>query len=120
VLSNGETIVFGEAPTLCAQCHGTTWRDWEQGMHGRANDYWDVTRGAVRWLSCVECHDPHAPAFDPMQALPGPNTLRMGDPRRDRHLEVAERRNPLRYWYAPRHRAQIEAGRPEGEQGEVH
>jgi hypothetical protein len=101
-LGGGETVPFADAPRLCAHCHGTTWRDWERHVHGRTIDSWDETRGPRRRLSCVECHDPHAPAYDPMRPLPGPNTLRMGEPRRERHPEPVERRNPLRHWNAPR------------------
>jgi hypothetical protein len=101
-LGGGETVPFAEAPMLCAQCHGTTWRDWQRHVHGRTLDYWDGTRGPRSKLSCVECHDPHAPAYEPMRPFPGPRTLRMGDPRQARHLEVVERRNPLRHWNAPR------------------
>jgi hypothetical protein len=97
-LDGGRTIPFGEAATLCAQCHGTAWRDWQRGTHGRTNEYWDLTRGPVRRLVCIECHDPHAPAFPPMKPLPGPKTLRMGTPREGGHADEAGRRNPLLQW----------------------
>jgi len=114
VLASGETILFADAPRLCAQCHGTTYRDWSQGMHGRTNDYWDVTRGPRRRLSCTECHDPHAPAYDAMRPLAGPNTLRMGKPHRDRHAEAVGKRNPLRHWSMAEPRAHAADDEPAG------
>ncbi|MHC4211014.1 MAG: hypothetical protein ACYTE6_02340 [Planctomycetota bacterium] len=116
-LSSGETIPFADAPRLCAHCHGAAWRDWQRHVHGRTTDYWDETRGPRTRLSCVECHDPHAPAFDQMRPLPGPNTLRMGEPRRDHHPAAFERRNPLRHFNAPRPGPAAEPARPAGEEG---
>ncbi|MHC4427396.1 MAG: hypothetical protein ACYS0D_02180 [Planctomycetota bacterium] len=98
LLRTGETVPFADAPRLCGQCHGTTWRDWQRGVHGRSNGYWDRSRGTLRRLSCVNCHDPHAPAFDPMVPLPGPRTLRMGEPDVASHTEQVHRHNPLRQW----------------------
>lgn len=98
VLPGGETIAFGEATALCATCHGTTYRDWEAGMHGRTNGSWDPSSGRQTRLTCLQCHDPHAPAFGPMNALPGPETLRMGDPVEAAHGAPRAKRNPLRHW----------------------
>jgi hypothetical protein len=112
VLSSGETIPFAESPSLCAECHGTTWRDWQRRVHGRTDDYWDATWGPPRTLSCVECHDPHVPAIGPMRPLPGPRTLRMGEPRRDRHAAAVGKRNPLRHWGPRRSREHTAPGEP--------
>lgn len=82
VLHDGTEIGFRESSTLCAKCHGPTFRDWERGAHGRTNGFWDSSRGTVRRLDCSECHDPHDPrypAMEPIRPLPGPHTLRMGD-----------------------------------------
>jgi hypothetical protein len=98
VLNGGETIDFAESSRLCAECHGPVWRDWEHGVHGRTVGYWDASRGTREQLSCVECHDPHVPAYEPMRPLPGPHTLRMGDPSHKRHLEAIETYNPLLHW----------------------
>jgi nitrate reductase cytochrome c-type subunit len=118
-LRTGETVPFAETPRLCGQCHGTAWRDWSRGTHGRTTDFWDSSRGTVRRLSCIECHDPHAPAFDPMVPLPGPNTLRMGDPHHGEHAGDSAKRNPLRQWSmhetAPRS-AQEHEGHEAGEE----
>jgi hypothetical protein len=85
-LRDGETVAFADSPQLCAQCHGTTHRDWEAGIHGRTNGYWDAERGASERQVCVACHDPHHPAFPQLEPLPGPNTLRLVRP--DGHHEV--------------------------------
>ena len=53
-------------------------------------------------LSCTECHDPHAPAYEAFHPLPGPHTLRMsdGNPHKTAHSDQGHttRRNPLRTW----------------------
>jgi len=95
-LHDGSTVTFDQAPRLCSQCHGTVYRDWQKGIHGKTLGSWDPTTGAQRRIRCVECHDPHAPAYKPMAPLPGPNTLRMGDQAR---AEEGEHRHvPLRRW----------------------
>lgn len=102
VLHGGRTIGFNEVVMLCAQCHGPTYRDWERGIHGRTLNTWKTDSDAQQRLSCTECHDPHAPAYEPFHPLPGPHTLRMrdGDSHADAHTDHdhGTRRNPLRTW----------------------
>lgn len=95
-LYNGDTVAFNEVPRLCAQCHGTVFRDWQRGTHGKTLGSWDAASGVQRRLACNDCHDPHAPAYERLEPLPGPRTLRMGD----QHHEGgnAERHIPLRRW----------------------
>jgi hypothetical protein len=100
-IADGPTLTFAEAPQLCARCHGTTYRDWEQGMHGRTVGSWDEQREGRRRLMCTECHDPHAPAFGPMTPLPGPNTLRMPAAPSHDATPMNGKRNPLRQWSSP-------------------
>jgi hypothetical protein len=76
VLRDGRKLPFSRTAELCAQCHGTTYRDWERGMHGKTLGAWRPGAPAMRRLVCVECHDPHAPAYDPVEPLPAPHTLR--------------------------------------------
>jgi hypothetical protein len=33
--AEGAKLKFEQATLLCASCHGTTYRDWEAGAHGR-------------------------------------------------------------------------------------
>ena len=68
-LVNGRLISFDESYLLCGQCHGTIFRDWRQGIHGRRQGYWN---GGKSYLLCAHCHDPHAPAFHTIAPLPPP------------------------------------------------
>jgi len=67
---DGTEIAQAEVVQLCAKCHGTTYRDWEAGVHGRQNGHWDETKGPKTKLRCIQCHDPHSPKFKEMQPLP--------------------------------------------------
>lgn len=89
-----KTVGYDQSHQLCAKCHGPTYQDWRLGMHGRTVGSWD-TRGALPTrLTCVQCHDPHRPAFPDIAPLPGPNTLRMG-PQGEHHRDTE---NPLLKW----------------------
>lgn len=98
LLRSGESISYAEVVDLCARCHGPTFRDWERGMHGRTNGYWNLAMGEQKRLACTECHDPHnprVPAMDPVTPLPRPNTLRMSQT--EGHGEfIHEEADPLR------------------------
>ena len=106
-LHDGTLIPYARTVELCAKCHGPTFRDWERGTHGKTLGSWDVSSSEQRRLKCIECHDPHAPAFPPMEPLPGPNTLRMGE-RAPHAGAAAGERNPLR----------LRGGPGAGEEGE--
>ena len=93
----GGPIAYDKPQLLCAKCHGPVYRDWTHGVHGRTNGSWDSSRGPVRHLRCIQCHDPHAPAFEAMRPAPGPRTLRMGEPPAGGHEEEGVR-NPLRIY----------------------
>jgi len=98
VLQGGKTTTFSDVTTMCAQCHGPIHRDWRRGVHGKTLGYWNAELGPQHKLTCTECHDPHSPGYPHYEPLPGPNTLRMGDPGAGHHAEVEARRNPLRRW----------------------
>jgi hypothetical protein len=68
-LASGALIPFTESYQLCGQCHGTQYRDWRLGIHGKRTGYWD---GPKRYLLCVHCHNPHSPRFAALQPLPPP------------------------------------------------
>lgn len=68
-LVNGTLIGFDESYRLCGQCHGTIYRDWREGIHGRRVGYWN---GAKSYLLCAHCHNPHSPRFRPLKPLPPP------------------------------------------------
>ncbi len=68
-LASGTLVPFTESYRLCGQCHGTQYRDWRSGIHGKRTGYWDGTK---RYLLCVHCHNPHHPRFAALTPLPPP------------------------------------------------
>jgi hypothetical protein len=68
-LASGALVPFTESYRLCGQCHGTQYRDWRAGIHGKRTGYWE---GSKRYLLCVHCHNPHSPRFAALQPLPPP------------------------------------------------
>ncbi|KJR40507.1 hypothetical protein MCHI_003600 [Candidatus Magnetoovum chiemensis] len=70
-LANGDTVSFEESYNLCAQCHGTIFRDWKVGVHGKRTGYWN---GKKEYRLCVHCHNPHSPRFKPKEPMPMPAT----------------------------------------------
>lgn len=106
-IRGGKTIPFTQTQLLCSQCHGPTYRDWQRGVHGKTLGHWDESQGPLHRLLCTECHDPHAPAFKPYVPLPGPSTLRMGDPNSVHYIPDPEstKHNPLRTWSKDDHTA---------------
>lgn len=62
-LADGRALDFTESMTLCSQCHGPQRRDYDMGLHGGMNGHWDLRRGGRTRNTCINCHDPHAPAF---------------------------------------------------------
>ncbi len=76
-LINGERIDFKDLYRLCGQCHGSIFRDWSAGVHGKRVGYWS---GKKRYFLCTYCHNPHSPLFKQLKPKPPPikpeNTLR--------------------------------------------
>ena len=68
-LVNDQRIGFEESFRLCGQCHGDKYRDWKVGVHGKRTGMWN---GEKQYLLCVHCHDPHDPAYKPLQPMPPP------------------------------------------------
>lgn len=68
-LASGELIDFNQSYRLCGQCHGTNYRDWKVGIHGKRAGMWN---GQKSYLLCVHCHDPHSPAIKPINPFPSP------------------------------------------------
>ena len=71
-LIDGEAIAYLDVMNLCAQCHSREYRAYRHGAHGGMTGYWDRERGERTRLSCIGCHDPHAPAFPQMMPAPPP------------------------------------------------
>ena len=68
-LANGERIQFTESYRLCGQCHGTIFRDWKAGVHGKRTGLWN---GKKVYRLCAHCHWPHAPRFKPIKPMSAP------------------------------------------------
>lgn len=68
-LANGKLIPYNESYYLCGQCHGTIFRDWKAGVHGKRTGEWN---GKKLYRLCPQCHWPHAPRFKPIKPLPPP------------------------------------------------
>jgi hypothetical protein len=68
-LASGAPVLFSESYQLCGQCHGTQYRDWRIGIHGKRTGDWS---GSKEYLLCVHCHNPHSPRFSALEPLPPP------------------------------------------------
>ncbi len=68
-LANGQLISFETSYNLCGQCHGTIFRDWKAGVHGKRTGFWN---GKKQYRLCVHCHNPHSPRYKPIEPLPPP------------------------------------------------
>ncbi|MDP1662455.1 MAG: cytochrome c3 family protein [Phycisphaerales bacterium] len=116
-LRDGTAVSFKETAQLCAQCHGTVYRDWQRGTHGKTLGSWVTGSAAQHRLNCNDCHNPHAPKYEPYVPLPGPNTLRMGNQAQDEHHDDGGKESPLQRWLKkPEHRTPgrltVEGGHP--------
>lgn len=72
-LSDGKPIPFDESYKLCGKCHGTKYRDWKHGIHGKRTGSWNGTK---TYYLCVQCHNPHKPRFKPLKPEPPPRKPR--------------------------------------------
>jgi hypothetical protein len=71
-LADGSALAFGDSIQLCAQCHGTQYRDYQRGAHGGMTGHWDLQRGGRTRNHCQHCHDPHVPKFPKVHPVFGP------------------------------------------------
>jgi len=77
---DGSEIPGDKPVLLCRKCHGVLYRDWQAGIHGRTNGYWDASRGPQIKLECNQCHNPHQPHFPPLVPRPSPDLPRTVSP----------------------------------------
>jgi len=70
-LYDGEIVNFNESYRLCGECHGTVFRDWRAGIHGKRAGHFIMT-GKRTYYLCAHCHDPHEPKFKPIKPEPPP------------------------------------------------
>lgn len=82
-LADGTRVEYIDVMTLCSQCHGPQARDYAHGAHGGMNGYWDLTRGPRTRNNCVDCHDPHVPAFPKMRPTFKPRDRFLSPPHDD-------------------------------------
>jgi cytochrome c553 len=68
-LADGTEITTADAMRLCGQCHGPKLATYQRGAHGGMNGYWDLSKGGRLRNHCVDCHDPHLPAFQPSRPV---------------------------------------------------
>ena len=68
-LADGTPVDFEDSWQLCTQCHAEKLPDWRAGVHGKRTGHW---RGTKEYRTCVECHEPHAPAFPLLVPKPPP------------------------------------------------
>ncbi len=69
---DGSEIPSNQPALLCSKCHGLIYRDWQSGAHGRISGHWDTKQGEQTKVLCIQCHDPHSPAFPQIEPMPGP------------------------------------------------
>lgn len=62
-LADGRTLPMADAITLCSQCHGPERRAYDRGAHGGMKGPWKAALGPRTRNECVDCHDPHVPAY---------------------------------------------------------
>jgi hypothetical protein len=72
-LADDKSVPYSEVMTLCAQCHGPQFRDYQHGAHGGMAGHWDLTKGGRVRNNCINCHDPHAPKYPTVTPAAGPN-----------------------------------------------
>jgi len=111
-LRDGATVLFSETPQLCSQCHGTVYRDWQRGTHGKTLGSWITGSREQLRLNCNQCHDPHAPKYPAYPPLPGPETLRMGD--QQAHDAPTAGRSPFQRWLGTGRSGGAPGSTPEG------
>lgn len=85
-LADGTRVEMPELMTLCAQCHAAKVDEYAHGAHGGMNGAWDLRRGSRTRNHCIDCHDPHSPAFPRMVPTFKPKDrflMRKGEPAED-------------------------------------
>ncbi len=73
---DGGRLTLTQGNLLCGACHGTTYSDWEVGIHGRISGYWSDELGPKTFADCTSCHNAHSPAFPLLPPWPAPRPLR--------------------------------------------
>lgn len=69
-LRDGSKIDVAHVDELCGQCHGIKLRRWKDGRHGKVVTSWKPE--LRERVTCIKCHDPHAPKFPKFEAKAPP------------------------------------------------
>lgn len=77
----GRKISFDDSHQVCLQCHSERAQDFARGGHGKRLASW---QGERVLQTCVECHNPHAPAIKARMPVAQP-LLRKGLPAPEQH-----------------------------------
>jgi hypothetical protein len=85
-LADERKVAFVDSWRLCVQCHGHKQEDWRAGVHGKRVGHW---WGEKDVWTCVSCHRPHAPRFQPIEPEPPPLPPQRITLRRTTHDEDA-------------------------------
>jgi len=89
-LSDASPVQMEESWRLCTRCHAKRIPDWRAGVHGKRTGYW---RGPKEYRTCVVCHDPHSPLFEPLEPMPPPvsaGELRLSNRSQEEEVRHAE------------------------------
>lgn len=65
-LADESSVSYPDVMTLCSQCHGQQATSFAHGAHGGMNGHWDLKAGPQMKNNCIDCHDPHSPAYPKM------------------------------------------------------
>jgi nitrate/TMAO reductase-like tetraheme cytochrome c subunit len=67
--ADNRRIPYANVMELCSQCHGPQARDYAHGAHGGMTGHWDLSKGPRLRNNCIDCHDPHHPAYPKVQPV---------------------------------------------------
>ena len=67
---DGSEIAQADVVMLCAKCHGTTYRDWQAGVHGRPMAIWNATWATKPSSAAFNATIRISPKFKAMKPLP--------------------------------------------------
>lgn len=88
--ADGRSLELHQSMELCAQCHVSQHRDYQDGLHGGMTGYWDLTRGGRQRNSCIDCHDAHHPKFPTLTPVFPPKPV----PGEDPHASHSHKKSP--------------------------